>query len=104
MLVVRPAENALLRRFGKSETAMVRAVEGVNERDDRVGVYRVKLEVDPPGGEPFVAVAEDAIRMGPYGAEWGYRVASAFLKSAWIYRQDSFGVLCKNLARLAVRF
>ncbi len=63
MLVVRDIANALIRRFGKSATATVRAVEGTNESVNRVGVYRVKLEVRPSGGEPFVAVAEDAIRI-----------------------------------------
>lgn len=63
MLVFRSIVNALLHRFGESGTAIVRAVEGTNERVNRVGVYRVKLEVHPSGGEPFVAVAEDAIRM-----------------------------------------
>lgn len=63
MLVVRDIENALIRRFGKPATAMVRAVAATNERVNRVGVYRVKLEVHPSGSAPFAAVAEDAIRM-----------------------------------------
>ncbi len=63
MLIVRDMENALLRRFGKPATATVRAVASTNESVNRVGVYRVKLEVRPSGSEPFVAVAEDAIRM-----------------------------------------
>lgn len=63
MLVFRSIVNALLHRFGESGTAIVRAVEGTNESVNRVGVYRVKLEVHPSGGAPFVAVAEDAIRI-----------------------------------------
>ncbi len=63
MLVVRDIANALIRKFGKSATATVRAVEGTNESVNRVGVYRVKLEVRPSDSEPFVAVAEDAIRI-----------------------------------------
>jgi len=65
-IVVRNLENALIRRFGEPATAMVRAVEGINERDNRVSVYRVKLEVHPSSGESFVSVAEDAIRMSNY--------------------------------------
>jgi hypothetical protein len=62
VLVVREIENALLRQFGEAATATVLAVIGVNERVNRVQVYRVKLEVHPSGGEPFIAVAEDVIR------------------------------------------
>jgi hypothetical protein len=63
MLVVRDIENAILRRFGESAKATVRAFATTNESVNRVGVYRVKLEVHPSGGEPFVAVAEDAFRI-----------------------------------------
>jgi hypothetical protein len=65
-IVIRNLENALLRRFGEPATATVLAVADVNERDNYVYVYRVKLEVHPSGGEPFVAVAEDAIRFSNY--------------------------------------
>jgi hypothetical protein len=63
LLTFRPIANALLRRFGESATATVLAVAGTNESVNRVGVYRVRLEVHPASGGSFIAVAEDAIRI-----------------------------------------
>ena len=63
LLVVRSLENALIRRFGESATATVLAVATTNKSVNRVGVYRVKLEVHPPNGESFINVAEDVIRI-----------------------------------------
>ena len=54
------AGNAIVRRFGESATAKVLAVRQTNGMMvNGQGVWRVKLEVHPSGGEPFVAVAED---------------------------------------------
>lgn len=63
VLVFRSIANALLLRFGESATAEVLAVAGTNESVNRVGVYRVRLLVQPSKGESFIGVAEDAIRM-----------------------------------------
>lgn len=63
MLVARDVENALIRRFGEPATATVLAIEPTNESVNRVGVYRLKLQVQPAQAESFVAVAENAIRI-----------------------------------------
>jgi hypothetical protein len=63
LLVVRDIENALLRRFGTPATAMVLEIAGTNERVNNVGVYRIRLEVQPASGGSFKAVAEEALRM-----------------------------------------
>jgi hypothetical protein len=58
---VRTVENAFLRRFGVPATAKVLATKWTNETASSGGrVYRLKLEVHPSSGEPFIAVAEDA--------------------------------------------
>ncbi len=60
-IIVRTAENAGLRHFGESATAKVLAIHTTGERDNGSPVMRIKLEVHPPNGAPFEAVAEDVI-------------------------------------------
>lgn len=67
LLTFRPIANGLLRRYGESATATVMAVTGTNESVNRVGVYRVRLEIHPTRGASFIGVAEDAVRMKNMG-------------------------------------
>ena len=64
----RVTENAFLRRFGRSATATVRDfyyVENGTQRGRKlIEATRIKLEVHVPGGESFIAVAEDSVAMG----------------------------------------
>jgi len=54
------AGNAIVRRFGETATAKVLAIRQTDgPLVNGQGIWRVKLEVQPSSGEPFVAVAED---------------------------------------------
>ena len=60
-VLVREAENAGLRRSGLAATAKVLAVHDTRVTVNKDPVVRIKLEVYPPGGTPFEAVAEELI-------------------------------------------
>ncbi len=60
-LVVPRMLNAALRRNGQPATAKVLAVRDTGSTVNNQPVVRIKLEVHPPGGVPFEAVAEDSI-------------------------------------------
>ncbi len=62
-ILARSLENAGLRRLGQYATAQVLDYRYTGERDNRDPVVRIKLQVLPPGGEPFEAVAEDVLSM-----------------------------------------
>jgi hypothetical protein len=66
--LVRIIENALLRRFGQPATATVLDFHGIKtgtrHGHTKYGGMRAKLEVHPPDGGSFIAVAEDAYDVG----------------------------------------
>ena len=66
--IVRPIENARLRRSGQPATAEVLAIRQTGEFDNNNPVLRFKLEVHPPNGAPFEAVAEDVIPYSQLGS------------------------------------
>ena len=66
--LVRIIENAVLRRFGQPATATVLDFHGIKtgtwHGHTTYGGMRAKLEVHPPDGGSFVAVAEDTFDVG----------------------------------------
>jgi hypothetical protein len=67
-IIIRSVENFGLRRLGRSATAKVLAVRETGETDNNSPVVRIKLQVQPPDGPPFEAVAEDVISRLQVGA------------------------------------
>jgi len=61
VFIVRPIENAHLRSTGQPATARVLAIRQTGEFDNNNPVCRFKLQVNPPNGAPFEAVAENVI-------------------------------------------
>jgi hypothetical protein len=66
--LIRIIENAILRRFGQPATATVLDFYGIKtgtwHGHTTYGGMRAKLEVHPPDGGSFVAVAEDTYDVG----------------------------------------
>jgi hypothetical protein len=64
----RDLENAFLRWFGQPARATVLATRYTGERDNGHSVERIKLNVQPPEGATFIAVAEDVMATLPIAA------------------------------------
>ena len=60
-VILGKAENESLRRSGLAATAKVLAVDDTGITINKNPVARIKLEVYPPSGTPFEAVAEELI-------------------------------------------
>jgi hypothetical protein len=60
-VILGKAENESLRRSGLAATAKILAVDDTGITINKNPVARIKLEVFPPSGTPFEAVAEELI-------------------------------------------